>query len=188
MVYFLERWGPCTVNASLCTSSEIVNFPRKLQQLWWNHIYPYMVDPLGLTQQNENGFQSNNGKDEDTTPELCKWRRICPEISCSVLWSCMQFVTCSIPKLQMDAVLPENKWNTKMTSNICGNCADTQNKETSSNFPSEIIKAATQWSKHENKPVTPPLMQDAVSYLGPGACLAQRCSDSLQVEHMRQYI
>lgn len=37
-----------------------------------------MVDPLGLTQQNENGFQSNNGKDEDTTPELCKWRRILP--------------------------------------------------------------------------------------------------------------
>lgn len=33
----------------------------------------------------------------------------CPEISCSVFWSCMQFVTCSIPKLQMDAVLPENK-------------------------------------------------------------------------------
>lgn len=129
--HFLEYWGPCTVNASLGTSSEIVSLPRKLQQLWWNRIYPYMVDPLGLMQRNENGFQSNNKKDEDITSRLCK----CNQEENFVQKFCVlcfgvirSFFICSILTLQMDAALPENKWNTKMTSNICRSHADTQNK------------------------------------------------------------
>jgi len=100
--HFLAYWGPWTVNASLRTSSETVILPRKLQQLWWNRIYPYMVDPLGLTQWNDDGFQSNNETDEDTTPELCKcnWEKnfaqkfyvLCFGVVCSFLY--VLFLNC----------------------------------------------------------------------------------------------
>lgn len=78
----------------------------------------------------------------------------------------------------MDAALPENKWYTRMASNIFRNHADVHNKETSSNFPSEIIKAAILIKAPKCKAVTSSPAQDAASYLGPGARLAEMFKQS----------
>lgn len=75
-----------------------------------------------------------------------------------------------------------------MASTIFRNHADTHNKETSSNFPSEIIKAVTLIKAPERKEVTSSPAQDAASYLGPGARLAdifkQSASRAYHVVHL----
>ena len=162
------------------TSSEIICFLRKLQQLWWNHIHPYMAEALGLTRGNENGFRVTTRKMKTLLQcSVSVTRRTLPRNNTFCASDLYAVLTCSILKLQMDAAVAENKWNTRMTSNISRNHADTQNKETSSNFPSEIIKAATLIKAPKCKAVTSSLAQDAASYLGPGACLAEIFKHSL---------
>lgn len=145
-----------------------------------------MADPLGLTQWNENGFQSNSEKDEDATPELCKctWEEnfaqkfyvLCFGVICSFLY--VLFLNCRW-MLLCQKINEIQRW----LQTFAG--AGTQNKETSSNFPSAMIKAESQWSKQENTNSYSIPNTRCFLLLGPRSSLALRCPDSLQIWYMR---
>lgn len=147
-----------------------------------------MVDPLGLTQRNENGFQSNSEKDEGTTPELCKcnWEEnfaqkfyvLCFGVICSFLY--VLFLNC-IWVLFCQKINEIQRW----LQTFAGAVLTLKTKKHQVTF---LVRSWKQRDGDQRKKI-----QDTYSIpntrcflcLGPGAYLAQRCSNSLQIQYMR---